>query len=157
MSKPLATALLGEYAMTTKIKCKFPNCVLYFSTVYKCLDKYANVRCVKRIKLIQTTDIAGDAHFELIQQEIYLLQNLIHPRIIRFYSSFLSNDCDYIHIIMEYAPHGSLAQLIAKQLEADQFLDENVRKFPQILCHNHPLSESLLGYKRFIHRYGDGN
>lgn len=91
--------------------------------MYKCSDKNDNILCIKRIKLIESKE---NIHFELIRQEIYLLQNLIHPRIIRLYSYFYSNDGDYIHIIMEYASHGSLAKLIASQLKKDEFLHESV-------------------------------
>lgn len=87
------------------------------------MDKNENVVCIKRIKLIKSKE---NIHFELIRQEIYLLQNLIHPRIIRLYSYFYSNDGDYINIIMEYASHGSLTKLIASQLKKDAFLHESV-------------------------------
>lgn len=103
-----------------------------FRTVYKCFDENNSIRCVKRIKLIKTTDNAATAHFTQIQQEIYLLQNLIHPRIIKLYSYFYSNDCDYIFIIMEYASYGSLAKLIAQQIKEDRFLNEKVSKIENL-------------------------
>lgn len=71
--------------------------------------------------------MAADVHFEMIQQEIYLLKNLVHPRIISLYAYFYSNDGKYIHIVMEYAEHGSLSKLIADKTLKNQRFNENVR------------------------------
>lgn len=72
--------------------------------------------------------MAATVHLELIQQEIYLLQNLSHPRIISLYNYFFSNDGKYIHIVMEYARNGPLSKLIATKLSNDEAFEENVRK-----------------------------
>lgn len=71
--------------------------------------------------------MAADVHFEMIQQEIYLLKNLVHPRIISLYAYFYSNDGKYIHIVMEYAEHGSLSKLIGDKILKNQRFNENVR------------------------------
>lgn len=93
--------------------------------MYKCTDDNNNVRCIKHIQLKDTSNVAvTGTHFEMIQQEIYLLQNLAHPRIIGLYEYFCTdNECKNIYIVMEYASHGSLSTLINNQLN---FFDENV-------------------------------
>lgn len=95
--------------------------------MYKCLDRNNNERCIKSIKLIDTVKSVAEAHFEMIQHEIFLLQNLIHPRIITLYSYFYSNDGKYINIVMEYAKYGSLSTLIAGKADKKQQFDEKVR------------------------------
>lgn len=70
--------------------------------------------------------MAADAHLELIQQEIYLLENLAHPRIISLHSYFYSNDGKYIHLVMEYARNGSLCKLIAAQAADNKRFTEKV-------------------------------
>lgn len=97
-----------------------------FSTVYKCVDDNSNVCCIKRIKLINTSNAATNAHFEMIQQEIYLLQNLMHPRIIGLHDYFYSKDCKYIHIVMEHANHGPLSKLITDKYDGKSYFDEFV-------------------------------
>lgn len=99
---------------------------MIFRTVYKCIDDNNNVRCIKRIKLINTSNVATNAHFELIQHEIYLLQNLMHPRIISLHDYFYSKDCKYIHIVMEHAIHGPLSKLITDRHIENSYFDETV-------------------------------
>lgn len=95
--------------------------------MYKCIDDNNNVHCIKKIKLINTSSDTTNVHFELIQQEIYLLQNLTHPRIIKFHGYFYTQDIDkYINIVMEYASFGPLSKLIAERFSQRLFLEENV-------------------------------
>lgn len=98
-----------------------------FSTVYKCIDDNNNVRCIKKIQLVDSSDVATNAHFEMILQEIYLLQNLTHPRIIKLYEYFYTEHEDKsIHIVMEHAEFGPLSRLIAERNAQRKFFDENV-------------------------------
>lgn len=94
--------------------------------MYKCIDGNNNVCCIKRIQLNKASGVAADMHLEMIQQEIYLLQNLMHPRVISFYGYFYTSDNKYIHIVMEYATHGALSKLIAERLTEKKPLDESV-------------------------------
>lgn len=86
------------------------------------------MRCVKKIQLAVTSDVATNTqHFEMIQQEIYLLQNLAHPRIIGLYEYFCSDaDDKCIYIVMEYASNGSLSKMINDQRN---YFGENVSDF----------------------------
>lgn len=70
--------------------------------------------------------MAETVHLELIQQEIYLLQHLNHPRIIQLFNYYFSNDGKYIHIVMEYARNGPLSKLIAAKLADNQWFKEKV-------------------------------
>lgn len=62
----------------------------------------------------------------MIQHEIYLLQNLMHPRIISLHDYFYSKDCKYIHIVMEHAIHGPLSKLITDRHIENSYFDETV-------------------------------
>lgn len=62
----------------------------------------------------------------MIQHEIYLLQNLMHPRIISLHDYFYSKDCKYIHIVMEHAVHGPLSKLITDRHIENSYFDETV-------------------------------
>lgn len=97
-------------------------------TVYKCIDANNNIECcVKRIKLIETTNMAvANTHFDMIQQEIYLLQHLIHPRIIHLYDYFYSNDNAFVFIVMELAAFGPLSKMIAHRRTQLDFFQEVV-------------------------------
>ncbi|XP_055324406.1 uncharacterized protein LOC129578992 [Sitodiplosis mosellana] len=118
-----------------------------FGTVYKCMDDNNNVRCIKKIQLVDASDVVTNAHFEMIQQEIYLLQNLAHPRIIGLYEYFCSNtDNKCIYIVMEYASNGSLSKMINDQ---QTFLDEN--KIKQVLI-DIVLGVEYLHMKNVVHK-----
>lgn len=97
-------------------------------TVFKCIDANNNVRCIKQIKLINVSSVIAIAHLEMIQREIYLLQHLAHPRIIRLYEYFCSNENNAVYIVMEYAAIGSLSKMIAHRHTQMDFLPEHVRK-----------------------------
>ena len=64
--------------------------------------------------------------------ETKVLSMLKHPNIIRYYDSFLSSDLTHMYIVMEFAPGGTLHDLI-----------EHRRKSISIECHNR---ESNSGY-----------
>lgn len=82
--------------------------------------------CIKQIKLVETTTAVANTHSDMIQQEIYLLQNLTHPRIIHLYDYFYSNDNAFVYIVMELAAFGSLSNEIAYRRTQMQFYDEVV-------------------------------
>lgn len=66
-------------------------------------------------------------HTEMIQKEIYLLENLNHPRIIRFLTNFTLRSDNNFYIVMEYACNGSLSKSLVDRRARVQFLSENVR------------------------------
>lgn len=96
------------------------------STVFKCIDANNNIRCIKEIKLVNTSKEIAVAHLQMIQREIYLLQNLQHPRIISLYGYFCTDDSRIIYIVMEYASFGSLSNMIARRHAQMDFLPEFV-------------------------------
>ena len=49
---------------------------------------------------------------KMAENEITLLKVLMGPTIIRYYDSFIEDEC--IHIVMEYAEGGSLSEKISK-------------------------------------------
>lgn len=68
----------------------------------------------------------ANKHFDMIQQEIYLLQNLIHPRIVHLYDYFYSNDNAFVYIVMELAAFGPLSKMIAHRRTQMDFFQEAV-------------------------------
>lgn len=89
----------------------------------------------------------------MIQQEIYLLHNLAHPRIISLLDYFCINDNNDICIVMEFASNGSLSKMIADRSNQMEFLPEHV-SFPGIqsdFLHSHPsLSRDFLYFGFFL-------
>lgn len=59
-----------------------------------------------------------------VQQEIYLLQNLKHPRVIKFLQHFYTTN--HAYIVMEYASNGPLSKYLQEKRERKSFLNENV-------------------------------
>lgn len=83
--------------------------------------------CIKKIKLVKSSTVLANRHIEMIQQEIFLLHNLIHPRIISLLGYFWSNDNREIFIVMEYASFGSLSMMIGHRRAQMSFFEESVR------------------------------
>lgn len=104
-------------------------CFSFFArrTVHKCISANNNVECcVKRIKIQTINEAVANTHFDMIQQEIYLLQHLIHPRIIQLYDYFYSNDNAFVYIVMELAAFGPLSKMIAHRRTQMEFFQEVV-------------------------------
>ncbi|XP_005184555.1 serine/threonine-protein kinase nekl-2 [Musca domestica] len=76
-----------------------------FGRVFLC--KYRNNQkvCVKRIIVVNPKVEMG-----MILEEVYIISQLQHPNIIQFISSFMH--AGTVNIIMEYAPNGTLQDLI---------------------------------------------
>ncbi|XP_031620172.1 serine/threonine-protein kinase nekl-2-like [Contarinia nasturtii] len=121
-----------------------------FGTVYKCMDQNNDMRCIKQIKLNNASDDAASKHLGMIQREIYLLQNLAHPRIISMYGYFCSEtDDEYVYIVMEYAAFGSLSKIIAENCAQHLFFDE--QKIKQFLI-DMVLGIEYLHMKNVVHK-----
>lgn len=77
---------------------------------------------MKKIKLHRKNI---QVHLEDIKKEIYMLNSLMHPRIIRYYAHFIhTNLC--ANILMEYASKGSLYTLLNKRMKFRRYLTEEV-------------------------------
>eukprot|EP00292_Cryptomonas_paramecium_P018032 CAMPEP_0113715356 /NCGR_PEP_ID=MMETSP0038_2-20120614/33218_1 /TAXON_ID=2898 /ORGANISM="Cryptomonas paramecium" /LENGTH=102 /DNA_ID=CAMNT_0000642617 /DNA_START=147 /DNA_END=452 /DNA_ORIENTATION=+ /assembly_acc=CAM_ASM_000170 len=77
------------------------------SVVYKARRKMdGNVYCVKEIDL----SVVTPEEEESALQEVHLLASFDHPYVIRYYDSFV--DDEVLHIVMEFAAHGTLADRI---------------------------------------------
>lgn len=85
--------------------------------------------CVKRIPLDSSSSVVR-THQKHILQEIYLLKNLKHPRIVKMLEYFTESfeGKEYISIIMEYAENGSLASLLSTQKLCKDILREEVKQ-----------------------------
>lgn len=91
------------------------------STVYKCTDKDGSICCVKKMKVNQSLQVAW---YEQVQQEIYLLQNLNHPRIIKFHQQFCTTN--HVCIVMEHADGGPLSKFLVERREQSSYIDQYV-------------------------------
>uniref|UniRef100_A0A1I8PK04 non-specific serine/threonine protein kinase n=1 Tax=Stomoxys calcitrans TaxID=35570 RepID=A0A1I8PK04_STOCA len=76
-----------------------------FGRVFLC--KYRNTQkvCVKRIIVLNPK-----AEMNMIMEEVYIMSQLRHPNIIQFIGSFVH--AGTVNIIMDYAPNGTLNDLI---------------------------------------------
>ncbi|XP_060529297.1 serine/threonine-protein kinase Nek8-like [Cylas formicarius] len=112
-----------------------------FGTIHMCLKRHNRQKMVmKRIY----ADLKGE-ELKSAQNEVAILKSLNHPNIIQYYDSYVQNGT--FHIIMEYASHGSLQQLIEKN-RPKYFNPQVVMNFfCQILMGLHHVHE-----KNIIHR-----
>lgn len=95
-------------------------------TAYRCIGPDEKVCCVKKISLVDSSANATAKHSQMIQKEIYILTNLNHPRIIRFFSYFTVAKDRHIYIAMEYASNGALSSYLAERRSRLQYLEEDV-------------------------------
>eukprot|EP00291_Cryptomonas_curvata_P007313 CAMPEP_0172193952 /NCGR_PEP_ID=MMETSP1050-20130122/25279_1 /TAXON_ID=233186 /ORGANISM="Cryptomonas curvata, Strain CCAP979/52" /LENGTH=125 /DNA_ID=CAMNT_0012869643 /DNA_START=207 /DNA_END=580 /DNA_ORIENTATION=- len=77
------------------------------SVVFKARRKAdGQVYCVKEIDLSVVTPEEEEGAL----QEVHLLASFDHPYVIRYYDSFV--DDEVLHIVMEFASHGTLSDRI---------------------------------------------
>jgi serine/threonine protein kinase len=55
-------------------------------------------------------------------REATIMSELDHPNVVRFYTSFLENDC--LYILMEYAQKGDLYKMLREQRSKKKYLSE---------------------------------
>lgn len=80
------------------------------SVVYKCNRRAdGGTYCIKEIDIAAVTL----EEEEEALKEVHLLASFDHPYVIRYYDSFV--DDELLHIVMEYASHGTLIDRIKKQ------------------------------------------
>jgi mitogen-activated protein kinase kinase 1 len=74
------------------------------------------------MKEIKASKYKTDKQRLLVEKEIKLLENLNHPNIISYFTSFVENDNFYI--ITEYINGGSLEDLLKKKLKKGKLIEE---------------------------------
>lgn len=71
---------------------------------------------------------------DLVLQESKILQVLDHPNIIAFHRAFMDKK-DSLNIVMEYAPHGSLEDLIKQRKASNEpFSEDEILNFFTQIC-----------------------
>ncbi|TMW43987.1 hypothetical protein DOY81_010930 [Sarcophaga bullata] len=78
-----------------------------FGRVFLCKHRNTQMVCVKRIIVHNPRQ-----DMKMIMEEVYIISQLRHPNIIQFIGSFVH--AGTVNIIMEYAPHGTLLDIIGK-------------------------------------------
>lgn len=91
------------------------------SSALKCADENGSVCCIKKIKVDRTSQ---SGWLEQVEHEVYLLQNLKHPRIIKFLDCF--HTTNHVHIVMELATEGPLSTYLAARRHKREHLDQYV-------------------------------
>ncbi|KNC56439.1 STE/STE11 protein kinase [Thecamonas trahens ATCC 50062] len=82
-----------------------------FGEVYLGMDnETGSLLAIKQVSLAETTGQETEIHE--LQREIATLKGLHHPNIVQYLGSLLTDE--YIHILMEYVPGGSIALLLKK-------------------------------------------
>ena len=92
----------------------------HFGSVYLVTSKLTNK--VYAMKEIKSDRYANEAERLEIQKEVKLLENLNHPNVITYFSSFSENGNFYI--ILEYINGGSFQDLIKLSKEKGKLIDE---------------------------------
>ena len=74
------------------------------------------------MKEIKPNRYKSEAQRSNIEKEIKLLENLHHPHVITYFTSFRENDNNYI--VTEYINGGSLEDLIKKKITQNKLINE---------------------------------
>ena len=74
------------------------------------------------MKEIKSSRYKSDRQGLEVEKEIKLLENLHHPHVITYFTSFKENDS--IYIITEYINGGSLENLLKKNIESGKLIEE---------------------------------
>ena len=80
-----------------------------------------------------------------LKREIAVLKKLNHPNIVRYHSFDISEEQEYVEIVLEYAQKGSLKELIQKEGPLSE--EEAVSMIRQILE-----GMAYLHSKKIVHR-----
>ena len=81
-----------------------------FGTVYLCRSK---IHPRKQVVIKQlSVDLFNNSDRNSTLSETRVLSMLRHPNIIKYYDSFLSTDGSLMYIVMEFAPGGTLFDMI---------------------------------------------
>lgn len=108
-----------------------------FSHVYRCTDVQNRVCCLKKIALVRPNPRTAAYHRNMIANEIYILSNLNHPRIVRLFTSFQMAKDNHFCITMEYAVNGSLKQFLEqrhKERDRTRYFTQNVSTLHVHMC-----------------------
>ena len=92
----------------------------HFGSVYLVQSKLTHK--VYAMKEIKPERYKNHKQQEEIQKEIKLLENLNHPHVITYFSSF--NENNNVYIITEYLNGGNLESIIKKNIEKKTLVDE---------------------------------
>ena len=85
---------------------------------------------------------------DLIKQESSILQALDYPNIIAFHRAFMDKK-DSLNIVMEYAEHGSLDDLIKQRKASNEpFSEDEILNFFTQIC----LAVQYIHKKKILHR-----
>ena len=90
-----------------------------FGTVYLCYLKNDLRKQVVIKKL--AVEVFNNSDRISTLNETKVLSMLNHPNIIKYYDSFLSSDATSMYIVMEYAPGGTLFDLIEQRRKMMSF------------------------------------
>uniref|UniRef100_A0A1A9X0R7 non-specific serine/threonine protein kinase n=1 Tax=Glossina brevipalpis TaxID=37001 RepID=A0A1A9X0R7_9MUSC len=111
-----------------------------FGRVFLCNYRQEYKVCVKCIFVSNPK-----VHMKMVMEEIYIMSQLRHPHIVHFIRSYVH--AGRVNIVMEYAPNGTLCDLIKRALP-DGFLEkELMRHFCDIL-----MGLEYLHIRNVIHR-----
>ena len=92
----------------------------HFGSVY--LVKSKKTHKVYAMKEIKSERYRNDEQQAEIQKEIKLLENLDHPHIITYFSSFKENN--NVYIVTEYINGGNLESIIKSNIQKNTYTDE---------------------------------
>ena len=118
----------------------------YFGSVSLVSSK--KTKLLYAMKEINTSKYKTKKICRLVEREIKLLENLHHPNVISYFTSFVENDNFYI--ITEYINGGSLEDLLKKNLKKKKLIEEE--KIFDLLIQSLSGLIYLHNTKKVIHR-----
>ena len=93
-----------------------------FGEVYKVKSKLNNK--IYAMKKVDLKKFEKDELKKYAERETKLLSLISHPRIIKYYDNFLSEDEKYLYIIMENAENGDLDSLLNAYIIKNEYIPE---------------------------------
>ncbi|CAF0865319.1 unnamed protein product [Adineta steineri] len=117
----------------------------HFATVYFARHRITGIKvALKQVELSRMTD---SKTIEDCKREVFLLQQLDHPNIIKYISHFIDNND--LYIVLELASAGDLSQMFESLHQKKKLLNEKTiwKFFCQITC-----GLEYMHSKRIMHR-----
>ena len=97
-----------------------------YGQVYKVLSKLNNkVYAMKKLDMLKILRKEGARAYELTYNESTFLQILNHPHVVKYYKNFEIGK-EYLYIIIEYIPNGSLKNYIDAQAKFKKHIPEEL-------------------------------
>mmetsp|Transcript_34240 Transcript_34240/g.59928 ORF Transcript_34240/g.59928 Transcript_34240/m.59928 type:complete len:370 (+) Transcript_34240:101-1210(+) len=112
-----------------------------YAEVFQCMNvETGNLFAVKHFKFSEDPKKV-QKEFASLKREILLLRELVHPNIVQYYQTDISETSDAIDVVLEFVPGGSLKSILHKYVKLEECVVQNYTR------------QLLLGLK-YLHEHG---